>query len=256
MIEAFKDKPGTLTRPDARRILAVAPTPALAAKLQMWKLTAMLKRAGRRRGIETDAERIQQLFRQEAPRQLLLVEDAMGKQAQALLLQLDAACQAVDDLARATEEAFRSHPDAAIMLSFPGIGPQVGARILGEIGDDRSRFATAGGLKAYAGSAPVTRACFRQAPLCRSPVREEQPAQPRRPPVGLRLHQRFIRRGRPLPAPPGRRGLAHAGSAAPVQPHAGAAASLPPRPRSFRRSHRFPSRGCDAPAGQFIGLRA
>lgn len=35
---------------------------------------------------------------------------------------------------------------------------QVGARILGEIGDDRSRFATAGGLKAYAGSAPVTRA--------------------------------------------------------------------------------------------------
>lgn len=45
MIEAFRDKPGTLTRPDARRILAVAPTPALAAKLQMWKLTAMLRRA-------------------------------------------------------------------------------------------------------------------------------------------------------------------------------------------------------------------
>ncbi|MFE9469365.1 IS110 family transposase [Streptomyces virginiae] len=158
MIEAFRDKPGTLTRPDARRILAVAPTPGLAAKLQMWKLTAVLRRAGRRRGIETDAERIQQLFRQEAPRQLPLVEDAMGKQALALLLQLDAACEAVDDLARATEEAFRSHPDAAIMLSFPGIGPQVGARILGEIGDDRTRFATAGGLKAYAGSAPITRA--------------------------------------------------------------------------------------------------
>lgn len=50
MIEAFRDKPGTLTRPDARRILAVAPTPALAAKLPMWKLTAMLRRAGRRRG--------------------------------------------------------------------------------------------------------------------------------------------------------------------------------------------------------------
>ncbi len=156
LIEAFKDKPGTLTRPDARRILAVAPTPALAAKLQMWKLTAMLRRAGRRRGIETDAERIQQLFRHEAPRQLPLVEDAMGKQALALLLQLDAACEAVDDLARATEDAFRSHPDAAIMLSFPGIGPQVGARI--EMGDDRTRFASAGGLKAYAGSAPITRA--------------------------------------------------------------------------------------------------
>lgn len=143
MIEAFRDKPGTLTRPDARRVLAVAPTPALAAKLQMWKLTAMLRRAGRRRGIEADAERIQQLFRQEAPRQLPLVEDAMGTQARALLLQLDAACEAVDDLARAAEDAFRSHPDAAIMLSFPRIGPQVGAR---SGRDHRSRFATAGGL--------------------------------------------------------------------------------------------------------------
>ncbi|MFB7956948.1 transposase [Streptomyces sp. NPDC056045] len=158
VIVAFRDKPGTLTRPDARRILAVAPTPALAAGLQMWKPTAMLRRAGRRRGIETDAERIQQLFREEAPRQLPLVEDAMGTQARALLLQLDAACEAVDDLARATEEAFRARPDAAITLSFPGIGTQAGARILGEIGDDRSRFATDGGLKAYAGSAPITQA--------------------------------------------------------------------------------------------------
>ncbi len=33
-----------------------------------------------------------------------------------------------------------------------------GARVLAEIGDDRTRFATAGSLKAYAGSAPVTRA--------------------------------------------------------------------------------------------------
>lgn len=221
MIEAFRDKPGTLTRPDARRILAVAPTPALAAKLQMWKLTAMLRRAGRRRGIETDAERIQQLFRQEAPRQLTLVEDAMGKQALALL-QLDAACEAVDDLARATEEAFRAHPDAAIMLSFPGIGPQVGARILGEIGDDRSRFATAG-VRRLGPDHPG----LRQTPLRRTPVRQEQPAQPRRPPVGLRLPQRFKRRGRPLPAPPGRGGLAHAGPAAPLQPDARATPPLP-----------------------------
>ncbi|MFB7026628.1 MULTISPECIES: transposase [unclassified Streptomyces] len=38
------------------------------------------------------------------------------------------------------------------------IGPQAGARILGEIGDDRARFATAEGLKAYGASAPITRA--------------------------------------------------------------------------------------------------
>lgn len=35
-LEAFRDKPGGLARPDARRILAVAPTSALAAKLPLW----------------------------------------------------------------------------------------------------------------------------------------------------------------------------------------------------------------------------
>ncbi len=38
------------------------------------------------------------------------------------------------------------------------LGSLTGARVLAEIGDDRARFATAGSLKAYAGSAPVTRA--------------------------------------------------------------------------------------------------
>lgn len=33
-----------------------------------------------------------------------------------------------------------------------------GARVLAEIGDDRTRFADARSLKAYAGSAPITRA--------------------------------------------------------------------------------------------------
>lgn len=86
----------------------------------------------------------------------------MGQQAAGLLLLLDAACQAVDQLSNAVEEAFLTHPDAQILLSFPGIGTQLGARILAEIGDDRHRFtgarARALALKAYAGSAPITRA--------------------------------------------------------------------------------------------------
>jgi hypothetical protein len=36
---------------------------------------------------------------------------------------------------------------------------QLGARLLAEIGDDRNRFSDARALKAYAGSAPITRAC-------------------------------------------------------------------------------------------------
>ncbi|GGY11355.1 hypothetical protein GCM10010324_67570 [Streptomyces hiroshimensis] len=63
-----------------------------------------------------------------------------------------------DDLAEAAEAAFRQHKDAEIIMSFPGLGPLLGARVLAEIGDDKKRFADARVLKAYAGSAPITRA--------------------------------------------------------------------------------------------------
>src|SRR4029077_19439141 len=76
----------------------------------------------------------------------------------ALLRQLEAACLAVDELAEAAIAHFEQHPDAAIITSFPGLGNLAGARVLAEIGDDRSRFADARGLKAFAGPAPITRA--------------------------------------------------------------------------------------------------
>jgi transposase len=91
-------------------------------------------------------------------RQLPLVEQAMGRQALALLGQLGAACIAAADLERAAVESFNLHPDAGIITSFPGLGALTGARVLAEIGDDRSRFQDAKGLKAYAGAAPITRA--------------------------------------------------------------------------------------------------
>ena len=82
----------------------------------------------------------------------------MGRQSLALLRQLDAACASADDLEAAAIESFNQHPDAGIITSFPGIGALTGARVLAEIGDDRSRFQDARGLKAYAGAAPITRA--------------------------------------------------------------------------------------------------
>ena len=60
-----------------------------------------------------------------------------GRQALALLRQLDTACANADDLAEAAATAFRAHPDAAIITSFPGLGALTGARVLAEIGDDR-----------------------------------------------------------------------------------------------------------------------
>ena len=93
--------------------------------------------------------------------QLQLVEEAFGRQALALLATLDVECTSVDQLGQATREAFEQHPDHAVITSFPGLGDLTGARVLGEIGDDRQRFADARSVKAYAGSAPITRASGR-----------------------------------------------------------------------------------------------
>ncbi len=105
-----------------------------------------------------EAARLREAFRAGQMRQLPLVEQAMGRQTLALLGQLDAACAAADDLEHAVTQSFNLHPDAGIITSFPGLGILTGARVLAEIGDDRSRFQDAKGLKAYAGAAPVTRA--------------------------------------------------------------------------------------------------
>jgi transposase len=157
-LAAFGSARGGITRPEARAVLAAAPTPADAGRLTRARLAALLRKAGRRRGIEAEAARLHAAFQQGQMRQLPLVEQAMGRQALALLRQLDAACQSADDLQAAAEESFNQHPDAGIITSFPGIGALTGARVLAEIGDDRSRFKDARGLKAYAGAAPITRA--------------------------------------------------------------------------------------------------
>ncbi len=44
------------------------------------------------------------------------------------------------------------------MLSQPGLGTVLGARVLAEFGDDPHRYATAKARKNYAGTAPITRA--------------------------------------------------------------------------------------------------
>ncbi|WP_307680679.1 IS110 family transposase [Streptomyces sp. V4I2] len=126
-LAAFAVRGVGLDSREARAVLAAAPDPHTAARLTRAQLRAALRRSGRQ-----------------------------GRQTLALVAQLDAACRAADDLAEAAAEAFATHPDAEILGSFPGIGPLTGARVLAEIGDDRTRFADARALKAYAGSVPVT----------------------------------------------------------------------------------------------------
>jgi transposase len=158
MLTAFADKRDGLLRPEARTVLATAPTPAAGAALTKAQLLAALRRAGRQRGLDAEADRIHAALRAPQLRQLPMVETAFGRQALALLRMLDAACANAEELAADASAHFDQHPDAEIITSLPGLGSLTGARVLAEIGDDRSRFADARALKAYAGAAPVTRA--------------------------------------------------------------------------------------------------
>jgi len=55
-------------------------------------------------------------------------------------------------------DRFEQHPDAKIIRSLPGLGMTLGARVLGEFGDDPNRYATAKCRKNYSGMSPITRA--------------------------------------------------------------------------------------------------
>ena len=64
----------------------------------------------------------------------------------------------IAELEVALSEHFEQHPDAKVVLSLPGLGTVLGARVLGEFGDDRTRFSGPKSRKNYAGTSPVTKA--------------------------------------------------------------------------------------------------
>jgi hypothetical protein len=73
-LAAFADARGGIMRPEARVLLAAAPTPAAAAKLTLSQLRALLRKAGRRRSVDAEASRLREAFRAPQMHQLPLVE--------------------------------------------------------------------------------------------------------------------------------------------------------------------------------------
>ena len=157
-VTAFHVKHIGLASPEARTILAAAPTPAAAARLTKARLRSLLIKSGRTRNLDKWVERLHSIFRADVLRHGAAVEDAYGHAALAALKRLDAAVTAAEEGHQAATVVFEQHPHAAIVASFPGVGNRTGARILAELGDDPDRFQDARALKAYAGAAPVTRA--------------------------------------------------------------------------------------------------
>ena len=80
----------------------------------------------------------------------------MGRQTLALVLQLDAAVHAADDLAEAAAEAVAERPGCRDPPSFPGSGRSPAPGYWGRSAMTAPGWRGARGLKSYAGSAPVT----------------------------------------------------------------------------------------------------
>ncbi len=169
-LAAFDD----LASREARAILHLAPTPGEGQRVRRASLSAALRRAGRSRGIPAAVEAIHVELHRDQLRQHGQVETAMAQHATALLNALDTAVANVTRLEQQLQTAFEQHPDAEIITSFPGLSTVLGARILAEIGDDRTRFASARGLKAFAGTAPVTRASGMKTVVTRRVVRNKR----------------------------------------------------------------------------------
>jgi hypothetical protein len=151
-LEAFED----LDAPDALELLARAPDPASAARLTTAQISAALKRA-RRRDIKQKTAAIRAALRSQQLAQPPEVTAACAAVVRALAAVITALNGQITVMEGQVAAHFRQHPDAEIILSQPGLGLILGARVLGEFGDDPRRYASAKARKNYAATSPITR---------------------------------------------------------------------------------------------------
>jgi transposase len=117
-----------------------------------------LRRGGRQRRVDERAAEIQAALRSEQLQAPAVVATAMGASVAASVAVIAEMNTQTARLAADLEAGFEQHPDAVVVRSLPGLGTVLGARVLGEFGDEPNRYATAKCRKNYAGTSPITRA--------------------------------------------------------------------------------------------------
>ena len=151
-LAAFDD----LAHGDALGVLDRAPTPAHGAHLPLTAIQSALKRGGRQRNIAARAREIKAALRTEqlaAPAPLAAAFAATTRAAVGIIGELN---RQISELETSLATHFEKHPDADIYRSLPGLGVVLGARVLGEFGDDPNRYTHAKSRRNYAGTSPLT----------------------------------------------------------------------------------------------------
>ncbi len=152
-LEAFED----LDAPDTLELLGKAPEPARAARLTRAQVSAALKRA-RRRNIPDKVTAILAALRAEHLGQPGILTAAYAATVRSLIAVITTLNEQVKILQGQVEEHFGRHPDAEVILSQPGLGRVLGARVLAEFGDDPHRYRDGKARRNYAATSPITRA--------------------------------------------------------------------------------------------------
>ena len=147
-----------LSNGDALEVLSLAPTPELGRTLSLSKIASALRRGGRTRNVERRSEEIQTALRAEYLEASGVIANAYGTVARSAVQLVASFSREIALLEEALSEHFEQHPDAKIVRSLPGMGTVLGARVLGEFGDDRTRFSGPKSRKNYAGTSPITKA--------------------------------------------------------------------------------------------------
>ena len=172
-LQAFDD----LAAPDALELLAAAPDPASAARLQPSKLMAALKRAGRHR-VADKATELQARLGADYLAQPSVIMDAYAATVQATVAVIGTLNAQIETLEAQVGAHFGRHPDAEIYRSQPGLGGVLGARVLGEFGDDPGRYRDARARRNYAGTSPVTKQSGKKKVVAARFVRNDRLADP------------------------------------------------------------------------------
>jgi transposase len=139
--------------PDTLELLAKAPEPARAARLTRAQVSAALKHA-RRRNIPDRATAVLAALRGEHLGQPEVLTAAYAATVRSLIAVITTLNEQVKTLQGQVEEHFGRHPDAEIILSQPGLGPILGARVLAEFGDDPHRYCDGKARRNYAATSP------------------------------------------------------------------------------------------------------
>src|SRR6476660_5761979 len=149
---AFED----LAHGDALGVLDRAPTAEQGAHLDLPAIQSALKRGGRKRNIAARARQIQAALRSEQLAAPAPIAAAFGATTRATIGIVAELNRQIAELETSLAEHFETHPDADIDRALPGLGVVLGARVLGEFGDDPNRYTDAQSRRNYAGTSPLT----------------------------------------------------------------------------------------------------